>query len=73
MRVGDLVRWRRFDDDYSSEFESNDYGVVLTFDIYELSDDEQTIVGVWFMKIGFVWVNYKSIEVVSANHQPENN
>jgi hypothetical protein len=67
MKVGDLVRWRRFDpSDYIPEDdEYNDFGIIVSIDVWELSDPDQIIIGVLFSKIGFVWCNPRSLELVS--------
>ena len=67
MKVGDLVRWRRFDScDYTDEDdEYNDFGIIVSIDVWELSDPDQIIIGVLFSKIGVVWCNPKSLDLVS--------
>tara|TARA_R110001583_G_scaffold184021_2_gene342917 strand:+ start:901 stop:1119 length:219 start_codon:yes stop_codon:yes gene_type:complete len=67
MKVGDLVRWARFEDEYDFEDddEYNDFGIIVSIDVWELSDPDQIILGVLFSKIGFVWCNPKSLELVS--------
>jgi len=71
MKVGDLVRWRRFEE---SEYEVlddeyNDFGIIVSIDVWELSDPDQVIIGVLFSKIGFVWCNPKSLDLVSNGEQ----
>ena len=66
MKIGDLVKWKRYDDDEEIMTLYNDVGVVTSIDIFELSKD-QVIVGVQFSKIGFVWCNPKSLEVIQTN------
>ena len=67
MKVGDPVRWRRiFEEyDYEHEDEYNDFGIIVSIDVWELSDPEQIILGVLFSKIGFVWCNPNSLDLVS--------
>jgi hypothetical protein len=67
MKIGDLVRWARYDFEYGTEEddEYNDYGIVVSIDVFELSDPDQIIVGVLFSKIGFVWANPKSLQIIS--------
>ena len=62
-----MVRWRRFDPcDYTDEDdEYNDFGIIVSIDVWELSDPDQVIIGVLFSKIGFVWCNPKSLDLVS--------
>ena len=66
MKIGDLVKWKRFDDEDEILTMYNDVGVITSIDIFELSKD-QVIVGVQFSKIGFVWCNPKSLEVIQTN------
>ena len=64
MKIGDLARWRRFDE-YDIDDDYNDFGIIVAIDSWELSKPEQTIIGVLFSKIGFVWCNPDSLEIVS--------
>ena len=66
MKIGDLVKWKRFDDEDEILTMYNDVGVITSIDIFELSKD-QVIVGVQFSKIGFVWCNPKSLEVIQTD------
>jgi hypothetical protein len=64
MKIGDLVKWKKFENDSDVDSSYNDVGVITSIDIFELSKD-QVIVGVQFSKIGFVWCNPKSLEVIN--------
>ena len=65
MKIGDLVRWARFDDEYDIvDDEYNDFGIIVSIDVWELSDPDQIIIGVLFSKIGFVCCNPKSLELI---------
>lgn len=66
MKIGDLVKWKRFDEEDEILTMYNDVGVITSIDIFELSKD-QVIVGVQFSKIGFVWCNPKSLEVIQTD------
>lgn len=66
MKIGDLVKWRRYEDEEEMHTLYNDVGVVTSIDIFELSKD-QVIVGVQFSKIGFVWCNPKSLDVIETD------
>jgi len=74
MKVGDIVRWTRFENDpklseilKESEKKLNDIGIILDIDVWEPSDTEaETIViEVYFLKIGVVWCNPSSLQVIS--------
>jgi len=65
MKIGDLVRWQGIGE-YELEDDYSDFGIVIAIDVWELSQNEQVIIGVLFGKIGFVWANPMSLEVVSA-------
>ena len=66
MKIGDLVRWALFDEEYDIvDDEYNDFGIIVSIDVWELSDPDQIIIGVLFSKIGFVWCNPKSLELIS--------
>jgi len=75
MKIGDIVRWTRFDGDedlYKILKEPpsrlNDIGIVLSIDTWdELETQPETIViEVYFMKLGLIWCNPSSLQVVSS-------
>jgi len=65
MKVGDLVRWQRFPEE-PLPLDTNDIGIIFAIDIWELSKDD-VIVGVHFSRIGFVWCNPQSLEVLDID------
>mgnify|MGYP003328560418 CR=1 FL=1 len=73
-----MVRWARFnqDEDLFDNFEVeshkerwNDLGIIIDIDVWDSleleSEPETIIIEVYFFKIGIVWCNPKSLEVVS--------
>ena len=75
MNVGDIVKWARFDKDeeiYKVLGEPasrwNDLGIILSIDVWEQleTEPETIVVEVYFFKIGIIWANPKSLEVVSS-------
>jgi len=74
MKVGDIVRWTRFDKDIKlsevfneSDKKLNDIGIILDIDVWDPGDTEPEtiVVEVYFLKIGVVWCNPSSLEVIS--------
>ena len=74
MKVGDMVKWKRFNEDdllydnLNPPLERwNDLGIILDIDTWEYmeSEPETIIIEVYFFKVGIVWCNPKSLEVVS--------
>jgi hypothetical protein len=74
MKVGDIVRWARFKKDpklsevlKESEKKLNDIGIILDIDVWEPSDieGETIVIEVYFLKIGVVWCNPSSLDVIS--------
>lgn len=75
MDVGDIVQWRRFKQDeeiYQTLGEPynrwEDLGIILNIDVWEEveSEPETIVVEVYFFKIGIIWANPKSLDVVSS-------
>ena len=74
MKLGDIVRWARFDKDAKlsevlkeSEKKLNDIGIILDIDVWDPgeTEPETIVVEVYFLKIGVVWCNPSSLEVIS--------
>ena len=74
MKVGDIVRWARFENDVrlnealsESEKKFNDIGIILDIDVWDPgeTEPETIVVEVYFLKIGVVWCNPSSLEIIS--------
>tara|TARA_R100000152_G_C6694434_1_gene125302 strand:- start:65 stop:307 length:243 start_codon:yes stop_codon:yes gene_type:complete len=74
MKVGDMVRWTRFNQDESlydnlkaPKERWNDLGIIIDIDVWDFmeTEPETIIIEVYFFKVGIVWCNPKSLEVVS--------
>jgi hypothetical protein len=75
MNIGDIVKWARFNNDPKltevfdeTEKRLNDIGIILDIDVWEPSDleAETIVIEVYFLKIGVVWCNPSSLEVIST-------
>ena len=74
MKVGDMVRWTRFNQDENlydnlnaPKERWNDLGIIIDIDVWDFmeTEPETIIIEVYFFKVGIVWCNPKSLEVVS--------
>jgi hypothetical protein len=74
MKIGDMVRWARFknDEDVYKDLNipperKNDLGLIIDIDVWDYMDTEPEtiIIEVFFFKVGIVWCNPSSLEVVS--------
>tara|TARA_R100000152_G_C6678016_1_gene112599 strand:+ start:430 stop:669 length:240 start_codon:yes stop_codon:yes gene_type:complete len=75
MNVGDIVKWARFDKDeeiYKVLGEPrdrwDDLGIILSIDVWDQleTEPETIVVEVYFFKVGIIWANPKSLDVVSS-------
>ena len=69
-----MVRWTRFNQDESlydnlkaPKERWNDLGIIIDIDVWDFmeTEPETIIIEVYFFKVGIVWCNPKSLEVVS--------
>ena len=75
MNVGDIVKWARFDKDeeiYKVLGEPydrwNDLGIILSIDVWDQleTEPETIVIEVYFFKVGIIWANPNSLDVVSS-------
>ena len=69
-----MVRWTRFNQDEclydnlkAPKERWNDLGIIIDIDVWDFmeTEPETIIIEVYFFKVGIVWCNPKSLEVVS--------
>jgi hypothetical protein len=76
MKVGDMVRWQRFNEE-EDLYDNlnvpperwNDLGIIIDIDVWDFmeTEPETIIIEVYFFKVGIVWCNPNSLDVVSAD------